>query len=130
MDVLDPCLQKLRKMGLTLKIISDGNYNTSECLVENVKWDIDTVNKEIQECDFALLPEKLDGRWLYKSPNKTHQSWALGLPVAKTAYDLEKFMDGEERQKEAKKNYEWVMENCDVKKSVEKLRNIIINIKK
>jgi len=130
MDVLDPTLMKLNKMGLTLKVISDGSYNSSECKIENVRWNEETWIKEIQDADFCLLPEKIGGKWLFKSPNKTHQSWALGMPVAKTPEELEKFMSEEEREKESKEKYKWVLENCDVKKSIEKLREIINLIKK
>lgn len=119
MDVLNPCLLKLKKMNLTLKVISDGSYMTGECAVENVKWDALTVDKEIQDADFALLPDKLEGRWIYKSPNKMWHCWSLGLPVAKTAADVERFMDGDERVKEAEEKYEWARENADVKQSVE-----------
>lgn len=129
-DVLDPTLMSLKKLGLTLKIISDGTYMTSECKVENVKWDALTWQDEIQDADFCLIPEKLSGRAIFKSQNKTHQAWALGMPVAKTLQDLERFMDGEERQKEADKNFQWMQENGDVKKSVEEMRQVIQSITK
>lgn len=112
--VLDQTLMKLRKLGLKLKVISDGNYQSGEMRIENVKWDINTVNEEIQECDFCLLPEWIKGRNAYKSNNKTLQAWALGMPVASTPQDLERFMDAEERNKEAKEKYEFVKENYDV----------------
>jgi len=123
--VLEPALMKLKKLGLKLRVISDGNFITNECEIENIKWDIKTVNEEIQKSDFLLLPEVKSGKYIYKSQNKTHQGWALGMPVAKTAEDLERFINGEERQKEATKNYEWMKENCDVRKSVEELREVI-----
>jgi hypothetical protein len=125
---LEPTLLKLKKLGLRLIVISDGNFITSECEVENVKWNIETVNEEIQKADFVLLPEVNSGRYLYKSPNKTHQAWALGMPVAKTSQDVERFMDGEERQKEADEKYRWAMENCDVRLSVGELRKVIESV--
>jgi len=129
-DVLDPTLMSLKRLGLTLKIISDGTYMTSECKVENVKWDPLTWQDEIQDADFCLIPEKLSGRALFKSPNKTHQAWALGMPVAKTLEDLERFMDPLERQKEADKNFQWMQENGDVRRSVEEMREVILSIQK
>jgi len=124
-SILDPTLMKLRNLGLTLRVISEGNYNTSECSVENVKWKIETVNQDIQECDIVIMPEYLSGRGLYKSQNKTYQAWSLGMPVAKTAKDLERFMDANERNKEAEEKYKWVKENCDVKNSAKQLMDII-----
>lgn len=124
-DVLDVATHKLGKMGLTLKIISDGNYMTSDCKVEYVKWDAETVNAEIQDADFALLPEYNYGRFPYKSNNKTIQSWALGLPVAKSVEDLEKFVDPIERQKEADLRYKEVIEDYDVRLGAIQLKAII-----
>ena len=129
-DVLDATLLNIKKLGLTLKVISDGVYSSSECPIEFVKWDPLTWQDEIQDCDICLLPDKLRGRALFKSPNKTHQAWVLGMPVAKTLLDLERFMDGEERQKEAEERYSWAKENCNVDKSVEEMRAVIASIKK
>lgn len=129
-DVLDGTLMTLKKMGLTLKVVSDGTYMTSECKVENVKWDALTWQDEIQSADICLLPEKLSGRAKYKSQNKTHQAWALGMPVAKTVADLEQFMDGGERQKESEKNFQWMVDYGDVSKSVDEMREVIKSITK
>lgn len=129
-DVIYPAFLKLRKMGLELIVISNDTINTKECKLTNVKWNIETVNQELQKADFALLPEHLRGRFAYKSDNKTVQCWALGLPVAKTPIDLERFMKAEERQKEADEKYKWVKENCDVRKSVEEMRKVLNDIKK
>ena len=130
MDVLDQTLMKLKKMDLTLKIISDGNYATNECKVEFVKWNPETWQKDIQDADFCLLPEKLTGRAVFKSPNKTHQAWALGMPVAKNPEELERFMDGAERQKEADERYQWAKDNCDIKVAAQKMQDVINSIKK
>lgn len=129
-DVLDGTLMTLKKMGLTLKVVSDGTYSTSECKVENVKWDALTWQDEIQSADICLLPEKLTGRAKYKSQNKTHQAWAIGMPVAKTVADLERFMDADERNKEAEKNHQWMVDYGDVSKSVEEMREVIKSITK
>lgn len=130
MEPLYQTLYTIKKMGLKLLVVSDGHLNTSECSVENIKWDALTCEQEYQRADFALLPEKLSGRFLYKSNNKTIHSWALGLPVAKTPADMERFMDGEERKKEARLRYAEVKEKYTVAKSAEKLYNIIKAIKK
>jgi len=125
MELLYPTFSKIRKMGLTLKVITDGNLNCGECAVKNVKWLSETVDHEIQEADFALLPDSTKARFKYKSPNKTIHAWALGLPVAKNPIDMERFMDAEERQKEADLRYKEVRENNSVAKSADLLFNII-----
>ena len=125
LEVLNQTYSKIRQLGLTLKVITDGQLNCGECAVENVKWYIETVDKEIQECDFALIPESIKGKNIYKSKNKTVHAWSLGLPVAKTPIDMDKFMDGEERQKESELRYKEVIENNSVEVSANLLYNII-----
>ena len=125
LNILNQTYSKIRQLGLTLKVISDGNLMCGECAVKNIKWDIETVDTEIQEADFALLPDSLKGRNRFKSLNKTIHSWALGIPVAKTPTDMERFMDGEQRQIEADKRYKEVLENNSVERSALMLYNII-----
>lgn len=124
-SVLDPTYYKIKTMGLILKVISDANLNTQECRVENVKWDIESVDKEIQEADFALLPDRSDGRFKFKSNNKTIHSWALGLPVAKNPKDMERFMDPKERREEALARYQEVREKFSVESSANSLYKLI-----
>lgn len=124
-DVLEPAYLKLRKMNLILLIIADGNVQISDCQNEFLKWDIETVNQNIQNADIVLLPEWTKGRFAYKSNNKTLQSWALGMPVAKTPADLERFLDPEERNKEAKIRYQEVLDKWQVKQSADELVKII-----
>lgn len=129
MDVINPCLMKIKKMGLKLKVISDGNYITRECDVENVKWEEHTVNQEIKKADFAILPTFTNGRFRFKSNNKETLAWALGLPVAKTSHELERFMSAEERNKERNQNLTLVKNKYDIMDSVKELREIIDKIK-
>lgn len=124
-DVLDQTLFKVNQLGLELIVISDGQYRSNDCRITNVKWELATVNQEIQKADFALLPEFKHGRWKYKSQNKTVQCWSLGIPVAKSMEELVRFMDEKERQKEAEERYKEAKEKFDVKLSVKELREII-----
>lgn len=125
MDVLYPTFYTIKKLGLTLMVVTDGHLNTGECSVENIKWEAETCDRQYQLADFALLPEKLSGKALFKSNNKTIHSWALGLPVAKTPQDMERFMDGEERQKEADLRFQEVREKYSTEKSAEALYAVI-----
>lgn len=129
MEVLYPAFSSIKKLGLKLLVVSDGNLNTSECEVENVKWNAETCDAIYQEADFALLPEKTNGRFLYKSNNKTLHAWALGLPVAKTQQEMERFMNGEERKKEATIRYAEAKEGFSVAKSAKMLYSLIRSYK-
>jgi len=124
-DVLEQTYFKIKKEDLLLKIISENGVNLGECRNEFIKWDIETVNQEIQKADFALLPKMNKGRYIYKSDNKVWQSWALGMPVVQNEKDFDRFLIGEERQKESEKRYKEVKENYSVDKSVEILLSII-----
>lgn len=125
LETIYPTFYTIKKLGLTLKIVSDGHLNTSECSVENIKWEEATCDAEYQKADFALLPEKLNGRFRFKSNNKTIHAQALGLPVAKTPQDMERFMDGEERQKEATERYNEIRKVYNVENYADNLFNII-----
>lgn len=125
LEVLYPTFFTIKKLGLSLIIVSDGHLNTAECSVQNVKWDALTCDEEYQKADFAILPDKLNGRFKFKSNNKTIHSWALGLPVAKTPQDMERFMDGEERQKEATARYQEVQEKYSTQETANQLYELI-----
>ena len=71
---------KQRKFKLF--IISDELREEIQTIIpwEWIRWDLDTVNDRIMECDIAFNP-KLDDPMDYpKSSNKTLTAWACGLP--------------------------------------------------
>jgi len=125
MDILDGAYDIIKKHGLTLRIVSDGRLNTSECQVENVQWDEATCDEEYQKADFAIFPRKKSGRGIYKSDNKTTHAWALGLPVARTPDDVARFMNETERIIDSEIRYQEARRNHDVKKSAELMYEII-----
>lgn len=129
-STLDPALVKIKKMGLTLVVISNANLQSTECEIENISWSEETVYKNLQTVDFVLLPDYLKGRGVYKSQNKTELSWALGLPVAKTPQDMDRFMDGLERENESKEKSSWARKECDVTKSAEEMQAVLDSIQK
>lgn len=97
MEVLDQAVPFLKKEGYSLTVISDGNYQSMDCEIENIKWDKDTVHEEIQKCDVALLPRIRKGRYVYKSNNKAMLAWALGVPVAENLNELKQYKSEEAR---------------------------------
>lgn len=133
-EVLKSTLFALKKHKLKLKVISDGVFAHRPPLkkedVENVKWDIETVNDEILKADIALLPRLDKGNYKYKSNNKKITAWALGMPVAEEPDELKRFMDPDERRKEARLRWKEVREKYDIKQSVKQLNEIINGIKK
>lgn len=129
--VLDPALDIIASNGLILKAISNGTLNSGECKIENIRWEPETVNAEIQKADFAILPQPTTGRHRYKSDNKERLAIALGLPVAKTSQDVKRFTDPDEREKEMLEKYphtpdQW--KDFDVRTSVEEMKAVIESI--
>lgn len=80
----------IQELGLKLRIISEHNMKKGD---EFFKWDIDTVNNLINECDFAVLPKN----GIYKTNNKDVTAWLCGLPVAKTKQEIRDFVSKQRR---------------------------------
>jgi len=125
----------LISQNITLTIISNEQFDVPMAYrgtlkVNNVPYSYSTINKEIIKCDAVLLPDpKSDQRGLFKSDNKTLQSWALGMPVIKVPKDMERFRSKEVRIEEGKKVRNYIEENYNVKKSVDEYRELIKEIK-
>lgn len=125
----------LYKLGLDLIIISDGNnFEFSEryknlVKVTNIKWKVDTVHSNILKGDIVLNPFSAKGKWKYKSNNKSLMAKALGMPVATTPQELERFMEEKERKKAAIEGLEEIKNLWDVRISVKEYQQLINNLK-
>lgn len=136
-QVLDGVIPALKRLGLTLTVISDLPYYPTASIagiepawlqgnIKNVKYDQETVNEEIIAGGDMLLNNRPEfGKFLYKSENKTIIGWALGMPVVKSAEDLERFMEPEERVKEAEARYKEVVELWRTELSVAEYKHAI-----
>ncbi len=126
--VLDVTISSLKKRNLQLTVLSNFRppYNKAD---KNLKYDWSNsdfdFNEIILKNDFVLLPPPEGPRGKFKSLNKTYTAWALGMPVAKNVKELDRFLDPEERKKEAEKRLKEVREKYDVKQSVEDFKNLI-----
>lgn len=94
----------------------------------NYPWSAETANDDLLRADVVVNPQSAAGRWKYKSNNKTILAWALGLPAAHTKTELESMMTEEQRIAEADKRYAEVVENYDVRQSVEEYKNLIAEL--
>lgn len=136
MAVLKPAIDTIKQMGLKLTVVSNdmkmfvGNLQDRN-LFDFKKYDENTIHNELLKHDIALLPPHYsnDGRLPYlaqfKSNNKEQTAWACGLPVAKTAEDLERFVDPKERQLEADEKWATVKAHYDVRMSVVEYLDLI-----
>lgn len=90
-----------------------------------LRWTLERANEIIAGHDVALNPRLNEGRFAYKSENKTITAWALGVPVARTVEELLGLLDDEYRAEEAEKRLLEVEEKWDVRISVEEWQGLI-----
>lgn len=91
----------------------------------NYPWTPETIYSDLLKADIVLNPQSQNGRWKYKSNNKTLTAWALGLPVAHNDKELKSFQSEQARVEEGERVYNEVREKYDVKKSVEEFKKLI-----
>lgn len=127
-EVLPPILMTLKRLGLGLRVVSNGEFTTTNDFgvdIQNVNWDSDNAWLDIQGGDIAVNPPSVRSNFRYKSNNKTLISWALGLPVANTAEDLERFIDPKERTKEVIERRKELEDTWTIEKSIEQYKEIL-----
>lgn len=94
-----------------------------------IKYD-DQAYKKIQGHDICVLPKGNRPQDRFKSDNKTTIARLLGLPVATTPEDLDKFVDPEERNKEVDKWYDKTRKEYDCQVSVKEYQDLIKELQK
>ena len=92
-----------------------------------VKYEHYSSKVYIAETDILLNPRSNRAFFRYKSNNKSVVAWKLGIPVAITNDDIERFMDPDERNREVEK-YVFIEHEYDIEKSTEQYRDIIYRI--
>lgn len=82
--------------GLQIKFISDRNPFPGATSLHFCKWNVDTYVQEVSKADFAVLPVNKP----YGSNNREITALLCGIPVAKTAADIDRLISPEERRRE------------------------------
>jgi hypothetical protein len=135
--VLDAVLPTLKRLGLQLTVISDLPYFPQSAIegvdkqwitanLKNIKFDPNTVNEEIiAGGDFVLNNRPDTGKFIFKSDNKTLIAWALGMPVAKNAEDVERFMEASARIAESYTRLEEVIGEWTSERTVREYSDVI-----
>jgi hypothetical protein len=98
---LKPLLGEIMSRSLKLTVIAERDPLQASAAAF-VPWRLDTYIHEISKADFAILPLTKE----YKSNNKDISALLSGVPVAKTAADIERLMDPLERQRDMVKAQE------------------------
>lgn len=139
--MVDATLFTLKKLGLGLTVISDTPYYPTSSVqgideawiaqnIKNIKYDQELLSHDIMDADMVLNPKSEVGKFKFKSENKTVIAWAMGMPVAKTAEEMEHFMIAENRTAEANARLIEVRKFWDIRTSVQQYKDIIADIQK
>lgn len=134
-EILPMILPSLSRLNLDLIVISDQDFRSSvsgNVNIENKRFDWQTLKWDLLSADIILNPQPIEknNRFEFKSQNKTFMAWALGLPVANSCDDMERFLDPDERKKEAELRVAEVFDKWNIKRSVEEFKNVIEICKK
>lgn len=139
---LKPAMETIDRLGLHLTVIADDDPMAWQWLPREraeafkndrrykyLKYQEETIYEQMQQCDFAILPEGGRPQDKFKSNNKTVKAILAGLPVAKTKDDMERFMKAEEREKYMEQEYNRTKKAYDVRLSVQSYKDLIMGLK-
>lgn len=131
-DMLKPVVPTLKRLGLDLMVISDGAFapgtGYQDVHVRNIKFNWESIQQDLLDADIVVNPQSKQGKWKYKSNNKTVMAWALGLPVSDDIETLKLFINEEERRKEQVKRLIEVKDLWEVSKSVDQYKEILSSL--
>lgn len=135
-EVLRGVVFYAKKKGLKLTVVSDRDPEAWQVIGDEsfresykyVKWG-DDAYEMIQRRDICVLPKGTRPVDRFKSNNKTTVARLLGLPVARSPEDIERFMSPEAREAEKDKWYTRVRNDYDVKLSVKEYKELIDDLK-
>lgn len=135
-EALKPAIALIEELKLNLLIISNDDpivnrwgLRDKEEYYTFKKYKEETIYKDLQQADFAILPDGLRPEDHFKSNNKTIKAQLAGLPVAKTPEEVREFMGAKNRRKWFDNNYAKIQEEYDVRNSVKQMKEIINTIK-
>lgn len=131
---LNPAVIEMAKLNLELLVLSEKEYRPPVGygkIKHNTKgFNWDTLRENLKDVDIILNPRSKTGKWKYKSDNKTSIARALGLPVAFSPDDINKFMDPNNRKIESEKRLKEIIKKRDVNLSVLQYKALIEKINK
>jgi hypothetical protein len=130
-ETLSKMIPIIKKNDLTLKIISDYQYEKKDLEginVEYLKYAPDTAYLAIRDADIVLNPKSERAYYKFKSNNKNVIGWKLGLPVAETPEEFERFLSPENRNLEIREKTK-LLDDYRIEKSIQQYVEIINQVK-
>lgn len=135
-ELLKPAIPLIEELRLNLLIISNDDPIVNRWSLRDKqeyytykKYNEDTIYKDLQLADFAILPDGYRPEDAFKSNNKTVKAQLAGLPVAKTPEEVKDFMNESARRLWFDSNYGLIKQEYDVRNSVKEMKSIISKIR-
>lgn len=133
-ELLTGAIPTIERLGLKLTIISNSDpvlwkwADDREAFQEKYtfkKYQEETILDELAKHDVCVLPIGMRPHDRFKSNNRTTRVWLAGVPIATDGDQLRALLDPDERNKQAKANYELAKSEYNVVKSVEEMKEFI-----
>jgi len=124
-ELLKSAFAYLQRNNYELTIISNEDPYLSDGKYKFIKYDEKTIYDELQKHDACLLPADTRPVGYYKSNNKTIKANLAGLPVVKTAEDIEAIIEPDKRQSIATLCYNEAIKSADCKISIKEYKKLI-----
>lgn len=122
----------IKEYNLELTVITDRPYTQEDAIYElqptYIRFEHETAYTIMQAHDVVLNPRSAKASFKYKSNNKSVISWKLGLPVAESAEQLERFFAVKERIREVEEKQLQVTQQYNITNSIEQYRSIMNEI--
>lgn len=141
-ETLKAAMNAINELGLDLIVIAEDDPMAWQWLpgeigdkfrktrYKFIKYKEETICADLQRADYCILPYGARPIDPFKSNNKTVRAIMVGLPVAKTREDMEKFMKPEERRKYLEEHYNDTMIYYDVRNSIQQYEELIEDLVK
>lgn len=137
-ELLKFAIPSLEKRGMKLRVISNEDpnayrwANSSKGYLDNytyVKYRPETIYSEIQKGDVCILPDGHRPFDKFKSENRTIISQLCGVPVAKTAEELDELKNADARTENINTIHGTIRTEYDVRQSVTEYQELIKEIR-
>lgn len=137
-ESLNQCMPFLERNNYHLTVISNRDPSHGFLVADKekiqakytfVQYDDDKKFKELAKHDIFLNPAGGRSVDFFKSNNRTTTAWLAGIPEAKTADDIIRLTDPEERNREAKENYHKARKEYDCRLSINEYKDLINEIR-
>jgi hypothetical protein len=128
-ETLPQLLPSILKNELELTIIADKPYSQDDGIKALapvfIRYDHATAYNLIGKADMVLNPRSAKALYKYKSNNKSIIGWKLGLPVAVTNEEIDRFINADERNKEVFAKIKLVNAEYNILQSAQQYRDIL-----